>query len=261
MAGGDRGIRGRISARFDPSHPYHAAALAIVHQSMTSTNVEPPWCFYNFTIDLALPMLDDVSLTKTTYEVRDGKRLDVNYENGGGGGSLPDNLQDPAVRLDKVTARVCDLAGMNLSGMLVGAPDVHPLFKDNDRRLLALKQFIKQHRAHLRRMPFEWAEQAKFYGNGEADFYPDLIVAGWLARADDVAAGRAIFSLPTVGGHPDDRPLPMLAALNLGGGKTESVLVVQSEKDAAGKTHYGIIGRHQIRQAAAAELSDVKPMQ
>ena len=191
--------------------------------------------------------------------MRGGNRLRNEGPKSSGESDLPARLIDPAVRKEAADARVCDEVAQSLSSLLVGAPDVHPLYKDADARLGAFRAFVDRHASRLRRLPYQWGRSLDL-SPWDPAFYPDLLLPRRPATPGDVAAGRAVFALPPPGGKPDDRPLPMTALLKVTGQPAEPVLILQSERDVDGKLHYGVLALHELRGATESEVSNVKPM-
>jgi hypothetical protein len=135
---------------------------------------------------------------------------------------------------------------------------VHPLRKDYDQRLKEMISLVDRFHGRFRRIT---SVEDRWVSWG-VPFIADIALGGKAATADDVKAGRAIFSLGGAG-KPASTKLPMAAMLKPSqkGASPEPVLLLQAEVDADGKTVYGIIGRRFMRAATSDELADVKPIE
>lgn len=258
-----------IDSLAEPRHPYHAQAAQIVQRLILSQmggyDRQRAWLVHPVVIQLARPLLDDKTPTDARFVIRNGDRVREAGKDGFGEGPIPATLSNPADRREEAPIRRCDIAARSLSAMLVGAPAVHPLFKDADARLGAFRDFIDRYASRFHRLPYAWGSAADLNSDDsgshvETRFIPDVLFAGRVATPDDVAAHRALFSLNEPGAKPDVRPLPMTATLTRPGQLPEIVLIVQAERDSTGKMHYGVIGRHKAAEEAEDQLSNFKPI-
>ena len=90
-------------------------------------------------------------------------------------------------------------------------------------------------------------------------FLPAIRPLGRAATAEDVKAGTALFHLGGKG-KPAELSLPATAVLKRDAKLKEPprTLIVQAEVGPDGATTYGIIAPHEVRAAAAGELTAIK---
>jgi hypothetical protein len=180
-------------------------------------------------------------------------------------------LTDASKRKDAAPERICDVAAEKISEIVFGVPAYHPLLKDADVRLKALKEALDRYSYR----PATAAEIEALAGQMGHDpgFVPDIQPLGRAATADDVRKGKAIFHQDGKGKLADAK-LPLEAVLKNAGDapsdrepqhrgrprKVGGVLIVQAEIGPDGKVKYGVIMSHELRTLAADDVKDVKPL-
>ena len=171
----------------------------------------------------------------------------------------PAILLDPKMRRASAIVRRCDLAGQEC-GPFAGLPEFHPLLKDADGRLAAIREVIDKYPGRFRALtPVETFVIA---GSDDAvSFGPDLAPLGRPATAADVKAGKAIFHFDGKGKLPNlDLPARGMWP-KVGKEKSaRTCLIVQAEIQPGGGTIYGVIEHHAIRMVPAGEFADVTPL-
>jgi hypothetical protein len=249
-----------------PNHPYHAVALSYVQFLLRNLTADRESSFFKhpFFIRLIRPLLDHIDSDACNYTLNGDM---FNWSGPRSGASLlPSDAIASSVKADRVqtaTGWQCDLAAIELSEALPGAPAYHPLLKDREHRLADLKAFVDRYGAQLRPMTGpENAATLWWMSRSERTLLiPEFRSTGKAATAADVAAGRAIFDL---GGHGKAASLhlPATARFKIDHGNKDAprILIVQAETDAEGKLHYGIVARHVIRAAVDDELDDILPV-
>ena len=260
-----------LMAMADPGHLYHERAATAVLNANVHGWGDNVWFRHRVSLALLRDLLSEKNQTGATYQV-EGDTLKRSDDRGGSSsGPLPNHLADASKRKDAAPERICDVAAEKISELVFGVPPYHPLFKDADARLKALREAMDRYSYR----PATAAEVEALAGQMEHDpgFVPDIQPLGRPATADDVRAGKAIFHLDGKGKLADAK-LPLEAVLKSAGeapsdqesrhrgrpGKVGGVLIVQAEVDAAGKLKYGVIMSHELRTLAADDLKDVKPL-
>src|SRR5262249_39464524 len=159
-------------------------------------------------------------------------------------------------RLDEVEGRVCDDAAIKLGELTLGLPPYHPLLKDADARLRAVRETFDRYRDRWKRLG---PEQTTALGSrGRVIFAPTFEPLGRAATAEDVTEGRAVFHFGGRGRLADEK-LPAVRELPRDGKKAERVLVVQAEVSPEGVLTYGICCRDGIRSLPASGVRKVTP--
>ena len=285
-----------LHALADPRHPLHPLAAGNVRRARSSRD-EQLWLGHPFALRILRLDLDDVSPTGATWSIEQqgGQESLRRYvDRGFSSNSVPEPLRDPSARRDRAEARTCDEAAARISALILGAPYSHPLLKDSEQRLNALKQFLDAHLSRLR--PATYAEVNAIGASGwDVHYILDVRRPIHGATARDVAEGRALFHFDG-NGTPLDLKLPASATLKRdlppGREPTEAdvragraahrwqqsenkdedprdvikwvvpyVLVVQAERSADGKIKYGVILEHEMRTVAADELTEIAPLE
>lgn len=241
-----------------PGHPWRAALAGLVRNQQRHGFDGRALTARPFHLQLLLDDLDDVTpVGKVTY--RDGQ---LREESGGGTSmsSVPPGHFGDAEVLDEATLRRCDQTAARIAAALLGLPRYHPLMKDRDARLAALRaaapRLVRSARVATRPellalelQPAPWSPT----------FVPDLAALGsQVATAADVEAGRAVFHLPA-GARSLGLRLPATARLKLPGGGLQPVLVVQAEVTAAGEERYGVPGVDRVEAVGADRLEAIAP--
>ena len=133
----------------------------------------------------------------------------------------------------------------------------HPLRKDNEDRLAAVKRAFDRFSGNYRRA--NWRERDTIGANRWTPiFIPDIRPLARAATPDDVKAGKSIFHLDGKG-KPADLKLPAVGMLKADAAKPNGprVLIVQAEIGQDGVV-YGIINRTEIRSLPARDLTSIK---
>jgi HEAT repeat protein len=203
------------------------------------------WLTHPFCIALLAGELDNDGLTGAEVSV-EGKSLSRTTGNSRAMRPVWGALADPAKRHASADERHQDRAGQKLTDVLVGVPMCHALFKDEAKRLAALKAYVAKYRGRFRVAAAAEAEAFEL-AVWTGAFIPDIRALGRAAKEADVKAGRAVFHLS---GKGKAEKLPAARAVEV---KGERGLVVQAESDGEGKVHYGVIFRHSMRRVDAAD--------
>lgn len=212
--------------------------------------------------------------------------------NGTETGPVPEPLCDPAARMDRVDARVCDVAAATISELVLGVSYCHPLLKDEDRRVQQLKTFLDRSLPHFRLATSAETSALGLWGrNGR--FRLDVRRSNRGATPAETATGQALFDFDGKG-TPLDIKLPAVATLrkdappagkqpttqDFDAGRASPVyppsarpgdkpllewvvptwLVVQAERGPDGKIYYGLISRYEMRRICEDEVAEVKPL-
>ena len=156
--------------------------------------------------------------------------------------------------------------------MLLTAPPFHPLLKDADDRLAALKKMFDAHAGGYRRLNYRESHLLYLWPwDREIVFIPDIRPLGRPATARDVARGAAVFHLAGKGKLAKIK-LPAVASLKGGRKPSEKrpnrmpekrpirVLVVQAEIDPQGRKVYGVLQPGGAKRMMGDQLSDIKPI-
>jgi hypothetical protein len=272
-----------LQALVDAKHPQHAlvAARLVDPHSRRGIGDRNPLFGHPFCLAFLRRSLDDTHPTGTVWTIA-GDTLETKGENFSSSESIPADLADPAVRVDRAEERECDRVAVIVNDLVLGIPVAHPLRKESDAALKEMKRLLDLYRGRFRLAASEEARALDVSPWRQAFFIPTIGRLGRPATVDDVAQGKAIFELKGKG-KVADLKLPAVASLKRtqlakhpdeshGSLKViiesafkprqepEKVIVVQAEKDAEGATHYGVIGRYFIRAMAANELDDIKPI-
>src|SRR5262249_54433198 len=144
--------------------------------------------------------------------------------------------------------------------VISGLPGYHPLLKDADERLAALRRAMDGFAGKY--CTLTPGERLAVAGNTyEPQFGPDIAPLGRSATPDDVKAGKAIFHLEG-NGTPAKMELPARGTWKrFGKGKeARHCLIVQAEVRADGEILCTIIERHAIRAVPAREFAAITPL-
>ncbi len=176
------------------------------------------------------------------------------------GGAPPDVLSDPNNRLNEAPERICDRAADALAYKIWTLPQTHPLLKDNATRLESLKSQMARYRFREAKGE-EWNIEQRESGNG-CTMQPDIPPLDRPATAEDVVAGKAVFSL-------DEKArlaplvLPASAIFHADAKKKNprTAIIVQAEVQSDGTTKYGALIHGGIVVLTDADLQGVKSIQ
>lgn len=251
---------GALATLADPKHPQHAAIAKQVLTRRPGWSDDRVWFAHPLCLSVLRHALDDTTPTGAKYVIEDG-RLWHKAEGSSSGGGVPEFLREPAVRHSEAAERACDAAAEKLGELVVGLPLYHPLFKDADERLKAVK-------AAFDRFAGKYRPATGFEGDllGRSPFtqtyVPDIKPLGRAATAADVKAGVAVFHLDGKG-KPADLKLPAAGVLKRDekDERAAKVIVVQAEAGPDGAVTYGVLSKEGVRAVPAADLSAVKPFE
>lgn len=219
----------------------------------------PRWVDTPIVVELLRSGLADTKQTGR-YSTDGGSYNYTPLKDGGWGSMLPDYLKDPALRLAEAPERVCDQAALALSSMVWTLPVVNPLFRDNEQRMDALRKEIGRfkYRAASR------AEHIAIMGDSFSQDWrliPDIPPLTRPATAEDVAAGKAVFTLDGKGKRAALK-LPAGAIFKADAKKPEPrrAIIIQAEIAPDGSTKYGVFYRGGVGVMTAGQLSEIKPL-
>jgi hypothetical protein len=292
-----------LYAMTSPVHPLYAELLFNVRRAgVAGMNMDDgTWAAHPYVLRILRQDLDREQSNGCEYGIREDDWYFKHLSNGAngwdesGGATIPPLLMDRRRVNEKVNGRICDAAGIIASKLIIGAPGFHPLLKDADSRLRALRQFLDAHAGHLRAAT---ASEAAVMDQS-MEYHPvwilDVHPTGHAATAADVAAGRAVFTLDG-GGEPvaeefpltairkADAPVPRrdptdidveqgraranyvtdartnIASISSRQWDAPKMLIVQAERDRTGKLWYGAFTADGAAKIAADELTDVRPL-
>jgi hypothetical protein len=248
-----------LFALADPKHPGHQLAARRVLKDHPDWSDSAAWFAHPYCLAILRRALDDVTPTGGTFKIQEGA-LRHEYKGGSSSGPIPEILADATTRRPEVSERVCDTAAAKLSGLVLGLPVYHPLFKDAEARLRDFRAAFDRFRERYRRATWREAEAvASRYWLPV--FLPDLGKLERAATAEDVKAGRAVFHLDGKGKRLQQK-LPASAILKRDVGKEypQRLLIVQAEAGPDGAVTYAVIEQHAIRAVPAADLAKVEPL-
>jgi hypothetical protein len=201
--------------------------------------------------------LDNKQPTEVVSRSKDG-RIETTEEGSPAEGQ-PNKAGNPRLDPDQESQRICDLAAWKISDMAWGMPDTEPPATVSEDRLAAMKKILDRYRGRFHEATRE-----------ESDALNDgpMLIPTWPplsrpATAADVATGHAVFEL---GGRGKIAPLKLPAVGTFtstveGQSIAESVLILQAEIGADGKTLYGAVGRNILRAIPADQLTDIRPLE
>jgi hypothetical protein len=246
-----------LAALADPKHPQHQAVARKVLSGRGHDFDEGPWFAHPFCLRILRTALDDTTPTGATYEI-EKDQLRRREKDGWSGGGIPEYLADPALRRNAAPERACDRVAEKLGELVVGLPLYHPLLKDADERLTALKGALDRFGGNYRRATGREVELLN-RRPWTPTYLPDIRPLGRAATADDVKAGKAVFHLDGKG-KPADVVLPAAGVLKRDEKKERPphVLIVQAEVGPGGEVVYGILARDAVRTVPAGEVTAVK---
>ena len=127
-----------LYALADPKHPSYRMAANRVLKERGEWRDSATWFAHPYCLAILRRELDNTQPTGAAYKIEEN-RLVHRRGDGYSSGGIPEYLADPAARHNEAVERTCDVAAEKLNGLVVGLPLYHPLFKDADKRLAALK--------------------------------------------------------------------------------------------------------------------------
>jgi hypothetical protein len=252
---GSREADRALEALADPKHPFHQAAS---RQILSTGSIdERSWFGHPYCLRILGAGMDNRTLTGATFTVN-GNSLGRKSKNSFGSQTIPDFLADPDQRLDTAEERTCDAAAQKLSELVVGLPNYHALQKYREESLAELKITFDRLSGKFR-IATRREKETLGITPWHSTFIPDIRLLNRAATADDVKTGKAIFHLDGKG-KLADLSLPAVAIRKADEQEKHPprLLIVQAEVGADGEIIYGVIGRHEIRQISARELTGIK---
>jgi hypothetical protein len=249
-----------LNALARQDHPYHALAAKWIRRPHVFGSDELAWYSHPFCIAILQPTLNDVEPTGGIYKI-DGNFVNLSYSEGSfESRSMPEFLDNSAVRRAEAKERACDAAAMRVEDMVFGLPRYHPLLIDADRRLEDLKLAIKRFQGRFRVMTAAEKRALEVYGP-EPKFVVDIQPLGRPATAQDVADGKAVFSLDGKG-KPAKMTLPAVAVWKEAEAQRRQsrVLIVQAEVGPDGETVCGVLGPEGTQTLRLSQLTRVAPI-
>jgi hypothetical protein len=248
-----------LLALAEKKHPYHdLVARRLLHESPDWHDGDA-WFRQPYCLVLLRQMLDDPAPTGVTFKI-EGQALKREEHGKSTSAALPESLTDAAGHKSEAAERVCDRAAEKLDKLMIGQVACHPLLKDQDARLKAMRESIDRFHGHYRRAT---REEALVVGASPFSpvYIPDLSDLDRGARAEDVQAGRAIFSLGG-NGRKLSLALPASAILRSEEKKDQpaGVLILQAEAGSGGEAVYGVIGKDGVRTVLESEVTKVTPL-
>jgi hypothetical protein len=262
-----------LYALADPDHPWHRLYIQAMLDNGPDSHYYPSWHQHPVCLAALRRVLNDAERTGRHFYLRGDE-----IEEAGGRRSqwsaLPADRRDPAAWAEHAEERTCDAAAVRVTELVVGVPAYHPLHRDADKSLAALKVFLDRHGRRFRRLTEAEARRFDFRARDPA-YVPDIRPLGRPATAADVAAGRAVFHLNGKGKPAANPPAWVALTGNLdahwaaeaeiakvaaGAGPASDVdppavgLVVQAEAGPGGRVYYGVVFRHAIRVVRAGEV-------
>ncbi|OWK40935.1 putative lipoprotein [Fimbriiglobus ruber] len=246
-----------LTALADPKHPQYKAVVEIILTQQGLGFESRKWFAHPFCLSILRAALDDIAPTGAEFVIEQNT-LWHQVPGARGGGPVPEILTDPTRRRDKAAERTCDQAADKLGRAVVGLPKYHPLLKDADERLAALKTTFDRFAGKYRK-PTEPERQLFGLDYFATPFLPDICPLGRAATAEDVKTGRALFHLDGKG-KPASLKLPAEGVLTRDAKKDRPprVLIVQAEIGADDRVTYGIISKDGVRSVPATEVTNVK---
>jgi hypothetical protein len=249
-----------LDALADPQHPCHGLAAKRVLNERAGWGDSEGWFVHPYCLRILRMALDDTTPTGTTCAIEKDQLVDKG-KNSEGSTGVPEFLADPAIRRDKAQERACDTAAKKLRELVVGLPLCHPLFKDADQRLAALKAGFDRFAGRHRQANRNESESLRL-SPGSTVYFLDFTILDRAATAEDVKAAKAVFHLAGKGIRAD-LALPAAAVLKRGENKQDPppVLIVQAEVGPDGQVTYGVIMKDDIRAVPGRELTNIKPFE
>jgi hypothetical protein len=245
-----------LGALADRKHPQYAAVAKKVLSERTDGFDRGPWFAHPFCLSILRGGLDDSTPTggKFSIEKESLKRVEGS---GWSSGGIPKFLADPKSRKTEAEERNCDRAADKLNSLVVAMPKCHPLLKDNEDRLTAMKKTLDRFAGNYRRA--NWRERDILDASvWNPIFLPDIRPLDRAATDADVKAGKAIFHLDGKG-KPADLKLPAVGMLKTDAAKSDRqrVLIVQAEIGPDGVV-CGVITSSEIRTISSRDLASIK---
>jgi len=240
----------------DPEYKFADFVRKQVISSRTAWHDDGPWLKHPFCLRILRRMLEDTTLTDSKYEISDD-RLSEKSATGSSSGPIPEFLQDPETRIDATNGRVCDEAAEKLSSLLCISPRFHPLLKDADQRLAALKREYDRFDGNFRQVT-NFERHLMKLDVWNISYVPNINLTQ-PATAADVAAGKAIFHQQGRG-KPAKLELPAAAKLAKDADNNDApyALILQAELDEAGNTVLGVVLSKECLHRPAGDFGSIQ---
>jgi hypothetical protein len=240
-----------LYALADPTHPYFRVLIRDLLAGDTPASAR--WMHHPFCLSVLRAALTDPRPTGSHYYLR-GDEVEML------GRTTKSRQPLPARALgwhEHVEERAADAAALQLSRLVVGVPEPHPLRPNADRVLADMRATLLRYEGHFRILTLD--ERSRLgHAHLEIVFGPDIKPLGRPATAADVRAGRAVFEL-NGNGRLADGPVPVWVQLKGDGEDSAWGRAVQAEVGPGGKAVYGVIFRHAIRSVKADDVERVEP--
>jgi len=249
-----------LVALADKAHPLHALtvdqAFKVNDGELDKVQYGNRFCFEFLRADL-----DDLALDGKTYAIV-GKHLERDQPGLHVRDGIPSFLADPANRKESAQGRCCDQAAVQLSNLILGSPEFHPLLKNADARIAEWRAFLDTYRSRLRALDLTERDAMGISWVESPQYIVDMPPLNRAANAQDVAERRAIFHLNGKGRLTEMKlPSTAIFAKDKDEQYPDHVLILQAEVDENGKTILGIVSRHETRSILSDELINIRPLQ
>ena len=245
-----------LYALADAAHPQHAVVLSRLRAYDLSPGDEAEWFMHPYCLKLLRSELDRTGPDGRAYTV-EGDSVVVQSPAGRRAAAMPAALAKAADRSARAAGRQCDAAARLLGALVYGLPEHHPLLRDADRRLTAMRETLDRYPMRL----LNGAECRMLHiASPHGVFAPDIRPLKRPATSDDVRAGRAVFHLTGKGRLAPGWKLPAVAAWRgEAAAIARRVIVVQAEIDRAGRVRCGIVAPHEVLAVDAGQLTRQTP--
>ena len=239
-----------LEALASPKHPQHKAFRDRVIKERPDGHWDGQWFARPVCLPVLREALDDTSLTGVKYAIKEG----LFWKVGISGEGIPDFLAERAVRREEAEERVCDAAMENFGALVAGLPLYHPLFKNAEKRLAAVKTAFDRFAGNYRKTT--WREN-EILGRDSSTltYLPDIRPLGRAATAKDVKEGKAIFHLEGKN-KPAEIQLPAMALMKIDAKR--KVLILQAEVSSDGQVTYGVITHGGILKMSGEDLTGIQ---
>jgi hypothetical protein len=245
------------------ARPIHAYYEMAVEQVLTrSPRRTAGWFEHPFCLAILRQKLEDKTQTGGFYKLQG---MNCYYQTAAGdvksASSIPELRISPTACCAEAAERVCDMAANRLRELTLGLPICHPLLKESEERLRALREALDRFGERFARVP-PGVAGAFGASNRERLYVPVFDPLGRAATSADVRAGRAVFDFGGQG-RLSAQPLPAFGVRKSSGkdDEAEPVLIVQAEWSPAGTLVFGVIGVNGIRALPASQVEKVKPVE
>lgn len=164
-------------------------------------------------------------------------------------------------KLGRADETIADRAAWALKNIIWTLPPAHPLLKDNASRMTRVKEAMDRFRYRKATHGEMMVQQAGEKWAIINLMIPDIPPLEHPATPDDLAAGRAIFTLDGKGERVAMAlPARAIFAADAGQTKPRTAIIVQAEKRPDGVVIYGALFRGGWGSMSDRELADVEPL-